>query len=64
MAVGRINKIKNKVSKWFLLFQDIPASGIDMWFKLEGRSAKSHVDGDCHLRITLTTGKVSETCLV
>lgn len=39
-------------------FQDIPSNGIDKWFKLEGRSSKSRVDGDCHLKITLTTGKV------
>ncbi|XP_078347490.1 BAI1-associated protein 3-like isoform X1 [Oculina patagonica] len=37
--------------------KDIPANGIDKWFKLEGRSSKSRVDGDCHLKITLTTGK-------
>ncbi|CAH3143387.1 unnamed protein product [Porites evermanni] len=37
--------------------KNIPSSGIDKWFKLEGRSSKSHVDGDCHLKITLTTGK-------
>lgn len=37
--------------------KEIPASGIDKWFKLEGRSSKSHVDGHCHLKITLTTGK-------
>ena len=39
-------------------FQDIPSDGIDEWFKLEGRSSKSRVDGDCHLKITLTAGKV------
>ncbi|XP_068717844.1 BAI1-associated protein 3-like [Montipora capricornis] len=37
--------------------KEIPSSGIDQWFKLEGRSTKSHVDGDCHIRITLTSGK-------
>lgn len=37
--------------------KEIPAAGIDEWFKLKGRSSKSHVDGHCHLKITLTTGK-------
>lgn len=37
--------------------KDIPSSGIDQWFKLAGRSSKSHVDGDCHLKITLTAAK-------
>ncbi|XP_020607339.1 BAI1-associated protein 3-like isoform X2 [Orbicella faveolata] len=40
--------------------KDIPSGGIDKWFKLEGRSSKSRVDGDCHLKITLTTGKKPE----
>lgn len=40
------------------IFQDIPSDGINKWFKLEGRSSKSRVDGDCHLKITLTAGKV------
>ena len=43
---------------WVFIFQDIPSDGIDKWFKLEGRSSKSRVDGDCHLKITLTAGKV------
>lgn len=37
--------------------KEIPSNGIDKWFKLEGRSAKSRVRGDCHIKITLTTGK-------
>lgn len=45
-------------SAFGFFFQDIPSNGIDKWFKLEGRSSKSRVDGDCHLKITLTTGKV------
>lgn len=45
----------------WLVSQNIPSSGIDKWFKLEGRSSKSHVDGDCHLKITLTTGKVTKS---
>jgi len=40
------------------ILQEIPSNGIDKWFKLEGRSAKSRVRGDCHIKITLTTGKV------
>ncbi|KAJ7390160.1 BAI1-associated protein [Desmophyllum pertusum] len=40
--------------------KDIPADGIDRWFRLEGRSSKSRVDGDCHIKITLTTGKKPE----
>lgn len=55
--------ILNNHSNAFL-FQEIPATGIDKWFKLEGRSSKSRVDGDCHLKITLTTGKVSYAILL
>lgn len=40
--------------------KDIPSDGINKWFKLEGRSSKSRVDGDCHLKITLTAGKRPE----
>ena len=47
------------ISIGYNLFQEIPAAGIDEWFKLKGRSSKSHVDGHCHLKITLTTGKVT-----
>lgn len=51
-----------RVYVW-LVSQNIPSSGIDEWFQLEGRSSKSHVDGDCHLKITLTTGKVINLAL-
>ena len=47
------------ISIGYNLFQEIPAAGIDEWFKFKGRSSKSHVDGHCHLKITLTTGKVT-----
>ncbi|GAB6032649.1 hypothetical protein CHUAL_011527 [Chamberlinius hualienensis] len=34
---------------------DITAQGIDHWFPLQGRSQKSNVQGEIHLRLTLTT---------
>lgn len=46
------------------ILQEIPSNGIDKWFKLEGRSPKSRVDGDCHIKITLTTGKVYVVFLI
>ncbi|XP_028415898.1 BAI1-associated protein 3-like isoform X2 [Dendronephthya gigantea] len=33
--------------------KDIPSSGIDQWFPLQARSAKSTTRGDCHLVIRL-----------
>lgn len=37
------------------IFQDIPSSGHDKWYQLEGRTAKSSVDGQIKLRLTLAT---------
>ena len=35
--------------------QDIPSTGIDDWFDLEGRSSRSNIEGQLHLRLQLAT---------
>jgi BAI1-associated protein 3 len=35
--------------------QDIPSTGLDKWFDLNGRSAKSSVEGQLRLQLSLTT---------
>lgn len=35
--------------------QDIPTSGIDRWIPLEGRTARSNVQGQIRLRLSLGT---------
>jgi BAI1-associated protein 3 len=35
--------------------QEIPSTGVDKWFALEGRSETSKVRGQIHLRANLTT---------
>ena len=37
------------------MFQDIPSSGQQKWYKLEGRSARSSVEGEIKLRLALAT---------
>ena len=37
------------------VFQDIPSSGHQKWCKLEGRSARSSVEGEIKLRLVLAT---------
>ena len=40
--------------EFFVLFvQEIPSNGIDQWFPLQARSAKSTTHGECHLVIRL-----------
>ena len=38
-----------------LFFQDIPSAGHQRWYKLEGRSARSSVEGEIKLRLALAT---------
>lgn len=38
-----------------LPLQDIPSTGVDKWFSLEGRSENSKVRGQIHLRANLAT---------
>lgn len=35
--------------------KDIPSSGIEKWYKLEGRSSKSNIQGEIQLKLCLTT---------
>ncbi len=37
------------------LRQEIPSTGIDKWFSLEGRSENSKVRGQIHIRANLAT---------
>ena len=39
----------------FHSFQEIPSVGIDKWFQLEGRSARSNVEGSIRLHLRLAT---------
>ncbi|KAJ8319416.1 hypothetical protein KUTeg_004507 [Tegillarca granosa] len=34
---------------------DLPSTGKDTWYKLEGRSAKSSIQGEIHLKLSLAT---------
>ncbi|ESO87159.1 hypothetical protein LOTGIDRAFT_91451, partial [Lottia gigantea] len=36
-------------------FDDIPSIGHDKWYKLEGRSARSNIQGEIHLKCNLAT---------
>ena len=36
-------------------FQEIPSTGIDRWYDLDGRSTKSNVEGQIRLKLTLST---------
>ena len=37
------------------IFQDIPSAGHERWYQLEGRSARSSVEGEIKLRLALAT---------
>ena len=43
------------VSEVMSLFQDIPSAGHQRWYQLEGRTAKSSVEGEIKLRLVLAT---------
>jgi BAI1-associated protein 3 len=45
----------NKNSFLFSSKQEIPSTGIDKWFSLEGRSDNSKVRGQIHIRANLAT---------
>ncbi|KAK7004525.1 Bai1-associated protein 3, partial [Biomphalaria glabrata] len=34
---------------------DLPSTGISQWYKLEGRSSRSNIQGEIHLKLTLAT---------
>ncbi len=46
---------KTKQKRLFFILQDIPSVGIDKWFDLEGRSARSNVEGQIRLHLRLAT---------
>ena len=37
------------------MFQNIPSTGIDKWYPLEGRTARSNIQGEIRLRLSLAT---------
>ena len=43
------------ISEIMSLFQDIPSAGHQRWYQLEGRTAKSSVEGEIKLRLVLAT---------
>ena len=38
-----------------LFTQDIPSTGLDDWFELEGRSSRSNIEGHIRLKLQLAT---------
>jgi len=42
-------------SKRGVIVKDIPSTGLDKWYDLHGKSARSNVDGQVRLRMSLAT---------
>ena len=38
-----------------VFIQDIPSTGLDDWFELEGRSSRSNIEGHIRLKLQLAT---------
>lgn len=36
-------------------FQDIPSTGVEDWYSLQGRSSRSNIQGDIQLKVSLAT---------
>jgi len=48
-------EVNRSYISFHVYFQDIPSVGYDRWYQLEGRTAKSSVDGQIKLRLVLAT---------
>ncbi|XP_076458622.1 BAI1-associated protein 3-like [Babylonia areolata] len=42
--------------------ESVPSTGVDSWYPLEGRTARSHVQGKIHLNLQLATREDRGTC--